>query len=169
MINRRRAFSFEDINALPLGFIESVEILKDGASATYGVSSNLIRSHVIEWAIAIPWHNHVLRSSCASETPYTISKMPGPRPACSARPNQRPRQRFHSLSFLEACASQHSRRAKNLRAFLGFEFGHAGLGGRTNQTNEGKEFHASTRRHKNWRGKIRFRETFAPWPLCVSL
>jgi iron complex outermembrane receptor protein len=34
LINGRRAFSFEDINALPLGFIESVEILKDGASAT---------------------------------------------------------------------------------------------------------------------------------------
>jgi hypothetical protein len=73
------------------------------------------------------------------------------------------------LSFLEACASQHSRRAKNLRAFLGFEFGHAGFGGRTNQTKQGNEFHARTRRRKNWRGKIRFWETFAPWPLCVSL
>ena len=39
MINGRRAFSFEDINALPLGFIESVEILKDGASATYGADA----------------------------------------------------------------------------------------------------------------------------------
>jgi iron complex outermembrane receptor protein len=39
MINGRRAFSFEDINALPLGFIESVEILKDGASAIYGADA----------------------------------------------------------------------------------------------------------------------------------
>jgi len=39
MINGRRAFSFEDINALPLGFIESIEILKDGASATYGADA----------------------------------------------------------------------------------------------------------------------------------
>lgn len=39
MINSRRAFSFEDINALPLGFVESVEILKDGASATYGADA----------------------------------------------------------------------------------------------------------------------------------
>ena len=39
MINVRRAFSFEDINALPLGFIESVEVLKDGASATYGADA----------------------------------------------------------------------------------------------------------------------------------
>ena len=39
MINGRRAFSFEDINALPLGFIESVEVLKDGASATYGADA----------------------------------------------------------------------------------------------------------------------------------
>ena len=39
MINGRRAFSFEDINALPLGFIESVEILKDGASAIYGTDA----------------------------------------------------------------------------------------------------------------------------------
>jgi len=29
----------------------------------------------------------------------------------------------------EGRASQHSRRAKNLRAFLGLEFGHTGLGG----------------------------------------
>ena len=39
MINSRRAFSFEDINALPLGFMEGVEILKDGASATYGADA----------------------------------------------------------------------------------------------------------------------------------
>src|SRR3712207_24140 len=39
MINGRRAFSFEDINALPLGFIDRVEILKDGASATYGADA----------------------------------------------------------------------------------------------------------------------------------
>jgi iron complex outermembrane receptor protein len=39
MINGRRAFSFEDINALPLGFIEIVEVLKDGASATYGADA----------------------------------------------------------------------------------------------------------------------------------
>lgn len=39
MINGRRAFSLEDINALPLAFIESVEILKDGASATYGADA----------------------------------------------------------------------------------------------------------------------------------
>jgi hypothetical protein len=41
--------------------------------------------------------------------------------------------------------------------------------GGTNQTKQGNEFHARTRRRKNWRGKIRFWETFAPWPLCVSL
>ena len=39
MINGRRAFSFEDVNALPLGFIESVEVLKDAASATYGADA----------------------------------------------------------------------------------------------------------------------------------
>ena len=42
--------------------------------------------------------------------------------------------------------------------------------GRENKPDEaGNEFHARTRRRKNWRGKIRFWETFAPWPLCVSL
>jgi outer membrane receptor protein involved in Fe transport len=39
MINGRRAFSFEDINALPLGAMSSVEVLKDGASATYGADA----------------------------------------------------------------------------------------------------------------------------------
>ena len=39
MINGRRAFSFEDINALPLGFVDIVEVLKDGASATYGADA----------------------------------------------------------------------------------------------------------------------------------
>ena len=39
MINSQRAFSFSDINAIPLGFIESIEILKDGASATYGADA----------------------------------------------------------------------------------------------------------------------------------
>jgi hypothetical protein len=68
-----------------------------------------------------------------------------------------------SLRFSAQPASEKSSR------LLGFEFGHAGLGGRTNQTKQGNEFHARTRRRKNWRGKIRFWETFAPWPLCVSL
>lgn len=39
MINSHRAFSFSDINAIPLGFIESIEILKDGASAIYGADA----------------------------------------------------------------------------------------------------------------------------------
>ena len=39
LINGRRAFSLKDINALPLGAIESVEVLKDGASATYGADA----------------------------------------------------------------------------------------------------------------------------------
>ena len=46
-------------------------------------------------------------------------------------------------------------------------FAERGLG--RDQTKQGNEFQARTRRHKNWRGKIRFWETFAPWPLCVSL
>lgn len=39
LINGRRAFSFEDINALALGAIDRVEVLKDGASATYGADA----------------------------------------------------------------------------------------------------------------------------------
>ncbi|MDQ6912148.1 MAG: TonB-dependent receptor [Verrucomicrobiota bacterium] len=39
LINGRRAFSFKDINAMPLGAIESVEVLKDGSSAIYGADA----------------------------------------------------------------------------------------------------------------------------------
>ncbi len=39
LINGRRAFSFEDINALALGAIDNVEVLKDGASAIYGADA----------------------------------------------------------------------------------------------------------------------------------
>lgn len=119
--------------------------------------------------IAFPRYNHVCAAHVRARLRTQFRRCLARDRRAAGRPNRRPRQRFHSLSFLEACASQHSRRAKNLRAFLGFEFGHAGLGGRTNQTKQGNEFHARTRRRKNWRGKIRFWETFAPWPLCVSL
>ena len=36
LINGRRAFQYSDINAIPLGGLVRVEILKDGASSTYG-------------------------------------------------------------------------------------------------------------------------------------
>jgi len=36
LINGRRAFAFEDINAIPVGALQRSEILKDGASAIYG-------------------------------------------------------------------------------------------------------------------------------------
>jgi iron complex outermembrane receptor protein len=36
LVNGRRTFNFNDINALPLGAISRTEVLKDGASAVYG-------------------------------------------------------------------------------------------------------------------------------------
>ena len=36
LINGRRAFSFADINAIPIGALSRTEVLKDGASAIYG-------------------------------------------------------------------------------------------------------------------------------------
>src|SRR6201985_67015 len=36
LINGRRTFNFNDINALPIGAISRTEVLKDGASAVYG-------------------------------------------------------------------------------------------------------------------------------------
>lgn len=36
LINGRRAFDFEDVNAIPVGALSRTEILKDGASAIYG-------------------------------------------------------------------------------------------------------------------------------------
>ncbi len=36
LINGRRAFDFEDINAIPIGALSRSEVLKDGASAIYG-------------------------------------------------------------------------------------------------------------------------------------
>jgi iron complex outermembrane receptor protein len=36
LVNGRRTFNFNDINALPLGGISRTEVLKDGASAVYG-------------------------------------------------------------------------------------------------------------------------------------
>src|SRR4051812_21257451 len=36
LVNGRRTFNFNDINALPIGAISRTEILKDGASAVYG-------------------------------------------------------------------------------------------------------------------------------------
>jgi iron complex outermembrane recepter protein len=36
LINGRRAFNFEDINAIPIGALSRSEVLKDGASAIYG-------------------------------------------------------------------------------------------------------------------------------------
>ncbi|MDQ3118140.1 MAG: TonB-dependent receptor [Verrucomicrobiota bacterium] len=36
LINGRRAFAFEDINAIPIGALSRSEVLKDGASAIYG-------------------------------------------------------------------------------------------------------------------------------------
>ena len=36
LINGRRAFLFKDINAIPVGALSRVEVLKDGASAVYG-------------------------------------------------------------------------------------------------------------------------------------
>ena len=36
LINGRRAFSFNDINAIPIGALARTEVLKDGASAVYG-------------------------------------------------------------------------------------------------------------------------------------
>jgi iron complex outermembrane receptor protein len=36
LINGRRAFEFSDINAIPIGAISRVEVLKDGASSIYG-------------------------------------------------------------------------------------------------------------------------------------
>jgi hypothetical protein len=159
----------EGLRQLP-SFVGSTENENNSALGTGAAQVNLrafgSRNTL---TIAFPRYNHICAAHVRPRLRTQFSKMPGPRPACSRKAESTTRQRFHSLSFLEACASQHSRRAKNLRAFLGFEFGHAGLGGRTNQTKQGNEFHARTRRRKNWRGKIRFWETFAPWPLCVSL
>jgi iron complex outermembrane receptor protein len=39
LINGRRAFSFRDINAIPVGALSRVEVLKDGASAVYGADA----------------------------------------------------------------------------------------------------------------------------------
>src|SRR5436189_4254666 len=36
LVNGRRTFNFNDINALPIGAISRTEVLKDGASAVYG-------------------------------------------------------------------------------------------------------------------------------------
>jgi iron complex outermembrane receptor protein len=36
LVNGRRTFNFNDINALPVGALSRVEVLKDGASAVYG-------------------------------------------------------------------------------------------------------------------------------------
>src|SRR5438045_4492204 len=36
LVNGRRTFNFNDINALPIGGISRTEVLKDGASAVYG-------------------------------------------------------------------------------------------------------------------------------------
>ena len=36
LVNGRRTFNFNDINAIPIGAISRVEVLKDGASAVYG-------------------------------------------------------------------------------------------------------------------------------------
>ena len=36
LINGRRAFSFSNINAIPIGALSRVEVLRDGASAIYG-------------------------------------------------------------------------------------------------------------------------------------
>src|SRR6202030_3909259 len=36
LVNGRRTFNFNDINALPVSAISRVEVLKDGASAVYG-------------------------------------------------------------------------------------------------------------------------------------
>ena len=39
LINGRRAFEFRDINAIPIGALSRVEVLKDGASAVYGADA----------------------------------------------------------------------------------------------------------------------------------
>src|ERR1700682_552699 len=36
LVNGRRTFNFNDINAIPIGALARVEVLKDGASAVYG-------------------------------------------------------------------------------------------------------------------------------------
>jgi hypothetical protein len=159
----------EGLRQLP-SFVGSTENENNSALGTGAAQVNLrafgSRNTL---TIAFPRYNHVCAAHVRARLRRQFRRCLARDRRAAGRPNRRPRQRFHSLSFLEACASQHSRRAKNLRAFLGFEFGHAGLGGRTNQTRQGNEFHARTRRRKNWRGKIRFWETFAPWPLCLSL
>jgi len=138
----------EGLRQLP-SFVGSTENENNSALGTGSAQVNLrafgSRNTV---TIAFPRHNHVCAAHVRATLRTQFRRCLARDRRAAGRPNRRPRQRFHSLSFLEACASQHSRRAKNLRAFLGFEFGHAGLGKRTNQTK-----HARTRRHRTGEAK----------------